>query len=563
MAGSISSLGIGSGVLTADVIDKLKENERSATVTPIENKITLQEQKGQALDLLDSLLTTFKANVSALDYDVLYQERSVSGNNDGIEVTADAGVGVQNFSLEVTTLAKNSVLQSGSFATSTDKVAPSGGGTLNINVAGANFGVDYDNNMNLEDLKKAINDAAGDSVTASVLQTGENAYSLVVTSDETGKAQSVTLTDLGGNLDSRLVSDAEVSGTIASSSTVIASSNAQMNINIGGTDYQINYTNGMTLQGLVDTINNDATLNTQINASIVKYGNNDYRMVLSNKSSTQNQSITVTDLGAGLDANVLSAAGTSVAGGANVIQDPNDASFKYNGITLTRSSNTIDDIQLGLSIKLKQEGATSNISITQDTQKIADELSALTTSYNTLISQLDEMTLTDLDKGKTGIFNGDNTIKSIGREITNIITSVDSNGRSLAQYGISLDQAGKMSFSQSDFDTKFSEDPNAAELFFSGGTDSNGKEVQGLFNKLDTTLESYVGSTGLMSTLTSASSSSIASLKEDRTHTIALLDARYNTMSDRFVAFDSIISRINAQSQSLLQQIQMAVNAKN
>ena len=66
-----------------------------------------------------------------------------------------------------------------------------------------------------------------------------------------------------------------------------------------------------------------------------------------------------------------------------------------------------------------------------------------------------------------------------------------------------------------------------------------------------------------MSTLISASSSSVTSLKEDRTNAIALLDARYNTMSERFVAFDAIISRINAQSQSLLQQIKMAVNAKN
>ena len=41
MAGLISSLGVGSGVLTSDVIDKLKANEQNLTITPIDNKITL------------------------------------------------------------------------------------------------------------------------------------------------------------------------------------------------------------------------------------------------------------------------------------------------------------------------------------------------------------------------------------------------------------------------------------------------------------------------------------------------------------------------------------------
>ena len=45
MGGTISSLGIGSGVLTADVIDQLKEADRAATVTPIENDMALNDQK--------------------------------------------------------------------------------------------------------------------------------------------------------------------------------------------------------------------------------------------------------------------------------------------------------------------------------------------------------------------------------------------------------------------------------------------------------------------------------------------------------------------------------------
>ena len=90
MAGTINSLGIGSGVLTADVIDQLKENDKAQQITPIDSKISLEQQKGDALDLLKSLMDSFQASVSSLDYDVLYQERTVSGNNSGVSVTAEA-----------------------------------------------------------------------------------------------------------------------------------------------------------------------------------------------------------------------------------------------------------------------------------------------------------------------------------------------------------------------------------------------------------------------------------------------------------------------------------------
>ncbi|MEA3372129.1 MAG: flagellin hook IN motif-containing protein, partial [Campylobacterota bacterium] len=330
MAGAINSLGIGSGVLTAEIIEKLKDNEKSVRIDPIEQKITLEQQKGQALDLLDSLLTSFKANASALDYDVLYQERTVSGNNDGISVTAEAGVGIQSFSLEVTELAKSSVQQSGSFSSKTDTVA-SGEGTLNLNLNGTNYTIDYDATTTLEDLRSEINNKAGDELTASILQTGDSAYSLVITSDETGKDQVISFTDLSGNLDNKVVSDTQVSGTFATADANAATASGQMNINLDGVDYQIDYSDTTTIQDLVESINSDASLNSVLSASIVKYADNDYRMVLTPKASTQDQAITISDLDGGLNANLLNAAGTSVNGDMQVIQDATDSSFKYNG----------------------------------------------------------------------------------------------------------------------------------------------------------------------------------------------------------------------------------------
>lgn len=467
MAGTISSLGIGSGVLTADTIDKLKANDVSNIITPMDRKITLNQQKAQALDLLKSLLTTFKANASSLADDTLYQKRTVSGNNDGVSVTALAGTAIQSFSISNVKLAQKDVIESGSFATPQTSVLNPAAlanpafttGTLQLAINGQTYTIPYDKNATLETLQASINDVAGTKVTASILQTGATANNLVITSKETGTNQAITLTDMSG--------------------------------------------------GLAD------------------------------------------QLGTGLQK----------------LQTASDASFNYNGIPITRSTNTINDLVDGVTksvtINLLQNNASSTISITQNKQIIADEVNSLSTAYNSLIKQLDDMTLADLQNGKAGIFNGDNTVKGIKREITKMMTSVNAQGHGLAQYGIGLDEKGVMSFTQSDFDTQMNTDPTALEAFFSGATDTKGNYREGIFGNLDSLLNSYTGTNGLMGTLTDGSAHDLKSLHDNKTRSQAMLDARYATMSARFAAYDSMISRLNNQFASLNQQIQAMANSKN
>ncbi len=62
---TISSLGLGSGTLTSDLLDKLKAGETSATVTPITNSITkIQKQK---TDLSSLIVTASSAKTAAMD----------------------------------------------------------------------------------------------------------------------------------------------------------------------------------------------------------------------------------------------------------------------------------------------------------------------------------------------------------------------------------------------------------------------------------------------------------------------------------------------------------------
>ncbi len=463
MASSISSLGIGSGVLTADVIDQLKEADRSRIIKPIEKKITLNNQQQDAQELLTTLMKTFKASASALSYDTIFDNKSVEVDGNA-EVSVDAGATVESFTLETTTLAKKDITKLGAVNSRTTDIA-SADGTLEIKIGSdptnpdKTININYTAGMSLDDLAQEITEEAGDDISASILQTGDGEYSLVLSSKVTGKESALTISDLDDNLDA----------------------------------------------ALFDAYDKDT-----------------------NPSGYQK------------------------------VQTATDSEFKYNGITTTRSTNDISDLVIGVNITLKEEGDYSDVNISQDKSGITGEVQQFVDSYNALISNLHDMTLKDRETGAEGVFNGDSFIKSISTELTRSIMALN-DGDSLLNYGIDLDRQGSMSFDKSVLDSKLNEDSAAVQLFFSGGEDADGNEKTGLFETIDKKINSYTGYGKLLSNFETDLKTEGKNLEKRHLSAKESLDTRYAIMSKRFMAYDSMISRVNSQFSSL----QMMIDAES
>lgn len=454
--GTVSSLGIGSGTLTADVIDKLRANSEAQLVTPIDKKITLSQAKVKSFDLLHTLMSTFQTSVANLSNDTLFLNRSVAGSTSAVNVSASAGSDIQSFSISNVVTAQSDINQSVTFASKLTPIAPNApaAGQLNLSVGGSSYAINYTSSTTLQDLATAINDTAGSKATASILQVGTNSYQLIVKSDSVGANQAITLSDSLNN----------------------------------GTD----------------------------NAN-----------------------------------SLLTALGMSN------IQSARDASFNYNGIPITRPTNDVTDLINGVTISLKQDqvaGTQANIDITQDKTQVSTEVSLLVKNYNALISNINDMTAYDKAAGKVGVFNGDGFIKSISREINNIMLSVDSSGKSLVDYGISVDKSGVMSFDSTAFDTKMNEDPTALQKFFSGSTTAT-TETNGIFDNLNIQMKSYTDYNKGLDTYNTNLNKTLTKLNTDRTTMMARLDDQYAIMTKRFSAYDAIISKINNQFASLKQMI--------
>ena len=352
--------------------------------------------------------------------------------------------------------------------------------------------------------------------------------------------------------------DIQQSSTFTTASDNIATSSGTVTISIDGQDFDIDVTATTTLQDFKDSINTIA--GDKVTASILNVADGDFRLVVSSDETGSNQNISFSST----DDTILGDGSlTASSFFAEIeVQNAGDASFKYNGINFTRSSNTISDIIVGVSITLQTEGESSTATVSQDTDEISSELSAFTTAYNSLFTQLTNTTTSDLEAGTIGIFNGENTIKTLSREINKLLFQTDSSGNSIVNSGFSLSEDGTLKFDESVFKSEFAKDPDAIEKLFKYKTDSNGDVTDGIFKKLDDFLDNQTSSNGLLSTFGAGLTNQTTSLQKEQLRAQTLLDARYDTMFVRFAAYDRIIGGLEQQFTSLQQQIQMAINAK-
>lgn len=199
----ISSLGVGSSILTQDVLDQLRKADEAKFVTPVELELANEGDKEDALKLIDASMTNLIDSIDAMKSQALFDERATTITGTSVAVTAAPGSDIQDFTLNVTTLATKQVEQSGSFASSTDSVAAVDG-QINLNIDGQNFTIDYVAGTTLSELKDLINGVAGNKVDATVVQIGATDFRLFISSADTGTTQNITITDNTGTLDARL-----------------------------------------------------------------------------------------------------------------------------------------------------------------------------------------------------------------------------------------------------------------------------------------------------------------------------------------------------------------------
>ncbi|EKG1563962.1 flagellar filament capping protein FliD [Campylobacter jejuni] len=162
-----------------------------------------------------------------------------------------------------------------------------------------------------------------------------------------------------------------------------------------------------------------------------------------------------------------------------------NAEFTLDGIKMFRSSNTITDLGVGMTLTLNKTGEI-NFDVQQDFEGVTKAMQDLVDAYNALVVNLNAATEYNSKTGTKGTLQGVSEVNSIRSSIlANLFdsqvvdgTTEDANGNkvntkvmlSMQDFGLSLNKAGTLSFDSSKFEKKVKKDPDSTESFFSNIT---------------------------------------------------------------------------------------------
>ena len=559
--GALSSLGIGSGVLSYDVIDKLKEADKELMIKPLETKLDLVKKREQALSQFITIASTVKTDIMDLADGTLFAKVNTNVNGTSVSVEANDGVKPQSFDIDVESLAKNDVYESNGFA-SLDSVVASSDTTLYIGVGGLTSSIDLKAGATLNDLKEAINNA-DIGVSAQIIDTGvgDNPYKLILKANDTGKDNTITF-EYFGTEDLGFNAINYTSATFNSDSDSINNSGdtQTFSITVNGTTYSMDVADGTTVSDFIDDLKNGKLTDSDGNSINVDASYVDGKIVFNLKAIGD---IKIDDTNLLTDFN-----NNTDFTNSNRLQEAADSFFKYNGVEIERSSNKIEDLIPGVTINLTSTGL-SHVEIQSNVDKIVESIKKFVADYNAMVSNLQSLTAFDKDAGNVGLFQGFSEFTRFSTRITQDIfgdfltydtTKIDFDGNkyttkaifSAADLGLDLNKNGMLSFDEVKFRESFSKNPELVERFASMA-----------FTKVKNDFDTLATGNNSVLELLSQQLKREEKNYQDRIDSLnEYLDTRYEIMAKQFAAYDDMINNYNAMSSALTMAIEQALNSK-
>ncbi|MBI5741904.1 MAG: flagellar filament capping protein FliD [Nitrospirae bacterium] len=333
----------------------------------------------------------------------------------------------------------------------------------------------------------------------------------------------------------------EAHSGVASSSTVInnSGSNKVFQYTYAGTQRSITVATGTTLDGLKNLINDD-TGNPGVTATVVSDGTNS-RLIITGDDSGSTKTISI-DAGTTLDgtgstSDFRSSTFTQTKAAAN-------AAFTVDNLSITRSSNTFSDVIEGMTITLKKQGGvSSNISVSNDTSAIKEQINDFVDAYNEIAEFLSTNMAYDSVTGISGVLSGEGTARNIQHRLRGIISD-EVSGLSgdltlLAQIGITTDsETGKLEVNGTTLDSKLgSYIDDIADLFKS--SDGVATSIYDYITEITSTVD------GSITLRKDGLSDIIENIDDTITRMEFRLDKTEDDMMRKFTSLEMLVSNFN------------------
>lgn len=355
------------------------------------------------------------------------------------------------------------------------------------------------------------------------------------------------------------LSDTSLSATLGAGthSFTIASgtSSSEVSINIEEGD-----TNEQVMEKIVDAIKNLSDGNIQ--AGIIRDTDNTGRISINAKNTGADYRISVTDGSSGLAALVgldTSVKASGGSGGYLYETSELNAIFELNGMTITRSSNVLDDVIAGATLTLintqSDTDAPVSVSVSNDVSKVKSNLQELITKFNDVIDYINSNSKIDTTKYTRGPLVGDlvaRKLKSQLRELfTSAVSTAGTNGPDyLYEIGITFDQNGKLTISDSDkLDEALENNLAGVERLFTS--------EDGIATRVYEWLDDFTSSEGALATKKESYESQIRYLDLRIKSIQKNIDTKLKYYLEQFTALQSAMAKAQSQLNNMIQMVQI------
>jgi flagellar hook-associated protein 2 len=268
------------------------------------------------------------------------------------------------------------------------------------------------------------------------------------TTSATSSSASVTTT-ASGNIASSLTFDVTSlatahtlisSDTVSAKSAVVASSGTLTLTDANGEDTEIDVGNG-TLSEVVAAING---AKAGISATAVQTSPGQYRLQVTATGTGDASQFTLTGIDGFTAMNVLTpGADAEITVGSGI-----------NAYTVNSTTNTFTNVAEGISFTVSKLEDDVTVSSTVDPSAVTDQISAIVTNVNNLLSKIATDTAWDSTTKSGGALLGSSSVRSLQNGILSIVSG-------LGAPGMQVTAGGQLTFDAAAFKKAFTSDPTA------------------------------------------------------------------------------------------------------
>lgn len=331
-----------------------------------------------------------------------------------------------------------------------------------------------------------------------------------------------------------------------------------------GTVKTINIAEGAnSLNGIASAINGSGA---NVTASVINDGSGTpYRLVITGKD-TKNYTVDFANLttvpvgGTGdLKPSLLGPADPSYQAGTA-------ATAVIDGVTVTKTSNTITDVVSGVTINLLKEGSTTDVKIENDTEAAKKKIDEVVAKYNEAITIINLQSLYDSKTKKAGVLSGDSTLRTVQTRLQSLTTALPATTgiyKTLASLGVTSNKKdGTLSVDSAKLTDAFNNGFDDVVDFFTHNGDTYGLPTNqyGMSQQISSLVEGLVrayegassATNGMLSIRTKGLNDTITDIDKQIESMGARLVKKQEGLKKQFAAMEQMVSNIQGQGNTLL-----------